>query len=99
MFIWHHGQHSSQRNRDRVPGMAPLARSLDSLLADFGRRSCQEDSRAGHASIKLTMDTYGHLFDGSDGESPSAWTHLFPKRPPVRRPSKSIAFIALDTLS
>jgi len=25
--------------------------------------------RLGHASIKLTMDLYGHLFEGSDKES------------------------------
>jgi len=25
--------------------------------------------RLGHSSIKLTMDTYGHLFEGSDRDS------------------------------
>jgi hypothetical protein len=31
----------------------------------------------GHASIKLTMDLYGHLFDGSDRESAERMQKLF----------------------
>jgi hypothetical protein len=33
--------------------------------------------RLGHASIKLTMDTYGHLFEGSDRESADVMERLF----------------------
>jgi hypothetical protein len=33
--------------------------------------------RLGHSSIKLTMDTYGHLFDGSDRDSAEKMERLF----------------------
>ena len=33
--------------------------------------------RLGHSSIKLTMDTYGHLFDGADQESAAKMEKLF----------------------
>jgi hypothetical protein len=33
--------------------------------------------RLGHSSIKLTMDTYGHLFEGSDRESAQRMDRLF----------------------
>jgi hypothetical protein len=33
--------------------------------------------RLGHSSIKLTMDTYGHLFEGSDRESADKMQKLF----------------------
>jgi hypothetical protein len=39
--------------------------------------------RLGHSSIKLTMDTYGHLFEGSDHDSAEKMERLFggaPKR-------------------
>ena len=34
-------------------------------------------ARLGHSSIRLTMDTYGHLFDGSDRESADRMDCLF----------------------
>jgi len=36
--------------------------------------------RLGHSSIKLTMDTYGHLFEGSDQESAERMERLFGNR-------------------
>jgi integrase len=38
-----------------------------SLLIDEGVHPKKISERLGHSSIKLTMDTYGHLFEGSDG--------------------------------
>lgn len=38
--------------------------------------------RLGHSSIKLTMDTYGHLFEGSDRDSAEKMEKLLaPSRP------------------
>jgi hypothetical protein len=39
------------------------------------------DERLGHASIKLTMDLYGHVFEGSDKESADRMQKLFGDRP------------------
>jgi hypothetical protein len=36
--------------------------------------------RLGHASIKLTMDTYGHLFESSDRESADVMERLFDEK-------------------
>jgi hypothetical protein len=33
----------------------------------------------GHSSIKLTMDTYGHLFEGSDRDSAEKMDRMFGK--------------------
>ena len=33
--------------------------------------------RLGHASIKLTIDTYGYFFEGSDKEASSSTSRLF----------------------
>jgi integrase len=40
-----------------------------SLLIHEGVHPKKISERLGHSSIKLTMDTYGHLFEGSDRES------------------------------
>ena len=40
-----------------------------SLLIHEGVHPKRISERLGHSSIKLTMDTYGHLFDGADQES------------------------------
>ena len=40
-----------------------------SLLIHEGVHPKRISERLGHSSIKLTMDTYGHLFEGSDRDS------------------------------
>jgi integrase len=40
-----------------------------SLLIHEGVHPKKISERLGHSSIKLTMDTYGHLFEGSDHDS------------------------------
>jgi hypothetical protein len=40
-----------------------------SLLINEGVHPKKISERLGHSSIKLTMDTYGHLFEGSDRDS------------------------------
>jgi cobalamin biosynthesis protein CobT len=42
--------------------------------------------RLGHSSIKLTMDTYGHLFEGSDRESAERMDRMFKDRATERKP-------------
>jgi integrase len=54
-----------------------------SLLIHEGVHPKKISERLGHSSIKLTMDTYGHLFEGSDHDSAEKMERLFggmPKR-------------------
>jgi integrase len=48
-----------------------------SLLIHEGVHPKRISERLGHSSIKLTMDTYGHLFDGADQESAAKMEKLF----------------------
>lgn len=48
-----------------------------SLLIAEGVHPKKISERLGHASIRLTMDLYGHLFDGSDKESADRMQKLF----------------------
>jgi hypothetical protein len=57
-----------------------------SLLINEGVHPKKISERLGHSSIKLTMDTYGHLFEGSDRDSAEKMEKLFggePKAPRV----------------
>ena len=51
-----------------------------SLLIAEGVHPKKIAERLGHASIKLTMDLYGHLFEGSDKESAERMQKLFGNR-------------------
>jgi len=62
-----------------------------SLLIAEGVHAKKIAERLGHASIKLTMDTYGHLFEGSDRESAERTSghesiRLTPRWTPENRP-------------
>jgi integrase len=48
-----------------------------SLLIAEGAHPKKIAERLGHASIKLTMDLYGHLFEGSDKESADRMQRIF----------------------
>jgi integrase len=48
-----------------------------SLLIHEGVHPKKISERLGHSSIKLTMDTYGHLFEGSDRDSADKMEQLF----------------------
>lgn len=48
-----------------------------SLLIHEGVHPKRISERLGHSSIKLTMDTYGHLFDSADQESAAKMEKLF----------------------
>ena len=48
-----------------------------SLLINEGVHPKQISERLGHSSIKLRMDTYGHLFEGSDRDSAEKMERLF----------------------
>lgn len=48
-----------------------------SLLIAAGVHPKKIAERLGHASIKLTMDLYGHLFEGSDQESAERMQKIF----------------------
>lgn len=56
-----------------------------SLLTHEGVHPKRISERLGHSSIKLTMDTYGHLFDGADQEPAVKMEKLFgPERKVVQ---------------
>ena len=52
-----------------------------SLLIHEGVHPKKISERLGHSSIKLTMDTYGHLFEGSDRDSAEKMERLFGEEP------------------
>jgi integrase len=52
-----------------------------SLLINEGVHPKKISERLGHSSIKLTMDTYGHLFEGSDRDSAEKMEKLFGGEP------------------
>jgi len=54
-----------------------------SLLIAEGVHPKNIAEQLGHASIKLTMDLYGHLFEGSDKESADRMQKMFGDRPAV----------------
>jgi integrase len=56
-----------------------------SLLIHEGVHPKKISERLGHSSIKLTMDTYGHLFEGSDRDSAEKMERLFGKEPTKSR--------------
>ncbi len=63
-----------------------------SLLIAEGIHPKNIAERLGHASIKLTMDLYGHLFEGSDRESAGRMQKLFGERksPPQSAPTDNV---------
>jgi integrase len=58
-----------------------------SLLIHEGVHPKHIAERLGHSSIKLTMDTYGHLFPGSDHESAAHMDRFFGAHPEPQPPA------------
>lgn len=56
-----------------------------SLLIHEGVHPKKISERLGHSSIKLTMDTYGHLFEGSDRDSAEKMEKLLGGEPRAAR--------------
>jgi len=56
-----------------------------SLLIHEGVHPKKISERLGHSSIKLTMDTYGHLFEGSDRDSAEKMEKLLGGEPKAAR--------------
>jgi len=52
-----------------------------SLLINEGVHAKRIAERLGHSSIQLTMDTYGHLFEGSDRDSAEKTEKLLAVKP------------------
>jgi integrase len=69
-----------------------------SLLIAEGVHPKKIAERLGHASIKLTMDLYGHLFDGSDKESADRMQKLFGGDRPAIKNTALDDVIALPAL-
>ena len=61
----------------RPRARASACRAHVSLLIHEGVYPKRISERLGHSSIKLTIDTYGHLFDGADQESAAKMEKLF----------------------
>ena len=67
-------------------------------LGSLGVHPKKIAERLGHASIKLTMDLYGHLFDGSDKESADRMQKLFGGDRPAIKNTALDNVIALPAL-
>lgn len=62
---------SGRRSKPPAPYRAPLPRSAPyraAILIAQGWNPKQVQARLGHASVKTSLDCYGHLFDGHDAE-------------------------------
>jgi integrase len=70
------GDHGLSRLR-----LYDLRHTHASLLIHEGVHPKRISERMGHSSIKLTMDTYGHLFEGSDRDSADKMERLFNGQP------------------
>jgi integrase len=71
-----------------------LRHSHASLLINEGVHPKNISERLGHSSIKLTMDTYGHLFEGSDRDSADKMEGLFgPARLASVNPRPQLAIV------
>jgi integrase-like protein len=73
-----------------------------SLLIAEGVHPKKIAERLGHSSIKLTMDTYGHLFEGCDRESAESMDRLFgalPTPPPAQLSAGSNVIMFPDGIS
>jgi integrase len=55
------------------PRLYDLRHTHASLLIHEGVHSKKFSERLGHSSMHLTMDSYGHLFEGSDRDSVRRW--------------------------
>jgi hypothetical protein len=62
---------------DRIHQTSAQKRGQLRFLISQGVHAKKIAERLGHSSIKLTMDTYGHLFEGSDRESADKMQKLF----------------------
>jgi integrase len=71
-----------------------LRHSHASLLINEGVHPKKISERLGHSSIKLTMDTYGHLFEGSDRDSAEKMEELFgPAKIAGDRPRRQLTLV------
>jgi integrase len=70
-----------------------------SLLIHEGVHPKRISERLGHSSIKLTMDTYGHLFEGSDRDSAEKMEKLLAPKEAERKRSEIKTETALRVVS
>ena len=71
-----------------------LRHSHVALLIASGEHVKVIQSRLGHASAKITLDTYGHLFDGLDEAAADRLNQAVSEaRVPILRPFTEIAEI------
>lgn len=79
--VLHHFQRVCQDNGLPKIRYYDLRHTHASLLINEGMHPKVIAERLGHSSIKLTMDTYGHLFAGSDQGAADAMDRLFRPKP------------------
>ncbi len=72
-----------------------LRQTHASLLIAEGKHPKLIAERLGHSSIKLTMDTYGHLFPGADESSAHAMNELFSDA--YRKPHAPLEIVPMPT--
>jgi integrase len=81
-------QNLCERNHLPKLRLYDLRHTHASLLIYQGVHPKKISERLGHSSIKLTMDTYGHLFEGSDRDSADRIERLF--APPKPQPTEAV---------
>ena len=83
--VLHHFKRSARIMRFRNIRFYDLRHTHASLLIHEGMMHPKVIAeRLGHASTKLTMDTYGHLFAGSDKGAADAMDRLFSPKTDAR---------------
>jgi integrase len=75
--VLHHFQRILKSAKLQKMRFYDLRHTHASLLIAAGVHPKKIAERLGHASIKLTMDLYGHLFEGSDRESAERMQRIF----------------------
>jgi integrase-like protein len=75
-----------------------LRHTAVALAVAAGAHPKEIQELCGHASITTTLNVYGHLFEASSNDSPSAWTRrsapLVPPICPPKRPRTSSRYVA-----
>lgn len=83
--VLHHFQKICKESKLPKIRLYDLRHTHASLLIQQGVHPKVIAERLGHASIKLTMDTYGHLFAGSDKGAATAMDNLFAPKSKAKR--------------
>jgi integrase len=89
--VWHPAVTSAGMTPSRSTGLHQLRHFYASLLIDGGASPKQVQEYMGHASITITMDLYGHLFESSHDKARSIVDAAFTLNDAQQLPSSGVA--------